>query len=72
MLSIMTSAADMIASLRTWVLDCGLPRKRIAREAGLAPSALWSADSENWNPTADTIRKLDALRCRLAASNRAA
>lgn len=62
----MTSAADMIADLREWVLGCGVPRKALAKTAGLSPGALWSADSAEWNPTADTIRKLDELRAKMA------
>lgn len=68
----MTSAADMIASLRQWVLTCGVPRKKLAKAAGLAESSLWTAGSESWNPTAETIRKLDAYRAQLSASGRAA
>lgn len=71
MVTAMTSAHALIDDLRGWVTTCGIPRKRLARMAGLAAGALWSCDTEAWNPRADTLRKLDELRRRLAAGSSA-
>lgn len=61
----MTTIARSIEELRVWVLQCGIPRKRLAKNAGLAPSALWAADRSDWSPNAKTILKLEELRARL-------
>lgn len=68
----MTAIAHGIEELRLWVLQCGIPRKRLAKDAGLAPSALWAADRSDWSPNATTLRKLDELRARLSGKQVAA
>lgn len=62
----MTTIARSIEELRLWVLQCGIPRKRLAKNAGLAPSALWAADRDDWSPNATTLRKLEEVRARMS------
>lgn len=67
----MTTIAHSIEELRLWVLQCGIPRKRLAKDAGLAPSALWAADRSDWSPNATTLRKLEELRLKVTAQRAA-
>jgi 3,4-dihydroxy 2-butanone 4-phosphate synthase/GTP cyclohydrolase II len=60
----MTNAT--IDRIRTEIAARGLSRAALARAAGLHANTLRGMDEPDWNPTAETLRKLDAY---LTASN---
>jgi 3,4-dihydroxy 2-butanone 4-phosphate synthase / GTP cyclohydrolase II len=49
----------LIDKLRSLVADGGLSRSGLARAAGLHANTLRDLDRPDWNPTADTLRKLE-------------
>ena len=49
----------LIAQLRTLVSEGGISRSGLARAAGLHANTLRDLDAADWNPTADTLRKLE-------------
>ncbi len=49
----------LIAQLRTLVSDGGMSRSGLARAAGLHANTLRDLDTADWNPTADTLGKLE-------------
>jgi 3,4-dihydroxy 2-butanone 4-phosphate synthase/GTP cyclohydrolase II len=49
----------LIEKLRDHVLIGGVSRSGLARAAGLHANTLRDLDSPDWNPTADTLRKLE-------------
>jgi 3,4-dihydroxy 2-butanone 4-phosphate synthase / GTP cyclohydrolase II len=53
-------STDLIERLRGLVTDGGLSRSGLARAAGLHANTLRDLDQPGWNPTADTLRKLEA------------
>jgi len=53
-------STDLIARLRSLVTDGGLSRSGLARAAGLHANTLRDIDQIEWNPTADTLRKLES------------
>jgi len=53
-------STDLIARLRSLVTDGGLSRSGLARAAGLHANTLRDIDQSEWNPTADTLRKLES------------
>jgi 3,4-dihydroxy 2-butanone 4-phosphate synthase/GTP cyclohydrolase II len=53
-------STQLIARLRTLVTDGGLSRSGLARAAGLHANTLRDLDSPDWNPTAETLRKLES------------
>jgi 3,4-dihydroxy 2-butanone 4-phosphate synthase/GTP cyclohydrolase II len=50
----------MLNRIRDALKDSGMSRAAIARAAGLHPNSLRHLDSEDWNPTAETLGKLEA------------
>ena len=50
---------DLIEKLRDHVANGGVSRSGLARAAGLHANTLRDLDAPNWNPTADTLRKLE-------------
>ncbi len=50
---------SLIAQLRTLVSDGGMSRSGLARAAGLHANTLRDLDAADWNPTADTLGKLE-------------
>jgi 3,4-dihydroxy 2-butanone 4-phosphate synthase / GTP cyclohydrolase II len=52
-------STDLINRLRGLVTDGGLSRSGLARAAGLHANTLRDLDQPDWNPTADTLRKLE-------------
>jgi 3,4-dihydroxy 2-butanone 4-phosphate synthase / GTP cyclohydrolase II len=52
-------STQLIEKLRTLVTDGGLSRSGLARAAGLHANTLRDLDQPDWNPTADTLRKLE-------------
>ena len=53
-------SSELIARLRGLVTDGGLSRSGLARAAGLHANTLRDLDQPDWNPTADTLRKLES------------
>ncbi|MEQ1539657.1 MAG: 3,4-dihydroxy-2-butanone-4-phosphate synthase, partial [Sphingorhabdus sp.] len=53
-------STQLIAKLRSLVNDGGLSRSGLARAAGLHANTLRDLDQPDWNPTADTLRKLES------------
>ncbi len=49
----------LIAQLRTLISDGGMSRSGLARAAGLHANTLRDLDAPDWNPTADTLGKLE-------------
>jgi len=49
----------LIAQLRTLVSEGGMSRSGLARAAGLHANTLRDLDAPDWNPTADTLGKLE-------------
>lgn len=52
-------STDLVERLRSLVQSGGLSRSGLARAAGLHANTLRDIDSPDWNPTADTLRKLE-------------
>lgn len=53
-------STDLINRLRGLVTEGGLSRSGLARAAGLHANTLRDLDQPDWNPTADTLRKLES------------
>ena len=51
---------QLITKLRSLVNDGGLSRSGLARAAGLHANTLRDLDEPGWNPTAETLRKLES------------
>jgi len=51
-------STDLIERIRNAVSERGISRSGLARAAGLHPNSLRSLDEEDWNPTAETLKKL--------------
>jgi 3,4-dihydroxy 2-butanone 4-phosphate synthase/GTP cyclohydrolase II len=61
----------LLQRIRTAVAQSGMSRAALARAAGLHPNSLRSLDSPNWNPTAETLGKLEACLAASAGGNEA-
>ncbi len=53
-------STQLITKLRSLVTEGGLSRSGLARAAGLHANTLRDLDQVDWNPTADTLRKLES------------
>ena len=53
-------STELITRLRALVTDGGVSRSGLARAAGLHANTLRDLDQPDWNPTADTLRKLES------------
>ncbi len=53
-------SSQLIEKLRKLVTEGGLSRSGLARAAGLHANTLRDLDQPDWNPTAETLRKLEA------------
>jgi 3,4-dihydroxy 2-butanone 4-phosphate synthase / GTP cyclohydrolase II len=53
-------STQLIEKLRSLVTDGGLSRSGLARAAGLHANTLRDLDQPDWNPTAETLRKLES------------
>jgi DNA-binding phage protein len=51
---------DLIERVRKLVTEGGMSRAGLARAAGLHANTLRDCTSPGWNPTADTLAKLNA------------
>jgi len=52
-------STELIERIRQAVAERGVSRSGLARAAGLHPNSLRSLDEPDWNPTAETLRKLE-------------
>jgi len=50
-----------IERIRAYARKQGWKKSRLATEAGMADTVLRDFDEPDWNPTADTIRRLEAI-----------
>lgn len=50
---------DLLERIRNAVAERGISRSGLARAAGLHPNSLRSLDDDDWNPTAETLKKLE-------------
>lgn len=57
----------LISRVRSFAAEKGWKPARFARTAGLHPNTLRNFDNEAWNPTLETLRKLEAVIEREAA-----
>lgn len=55
------SIEHTILRIRRYAAGQQWSRTRLAREAGLPHNTLKAFDLQTWNPTADTLRKLEAI-----------
>ncbi len=53
-------STELIEKLRGLVTDGGLSKSGLARAAGLHANTLRDLENPEWNPTADTLRKLES------------
>lgn len=56
-----TSIEATIARVRAFAQSRGWRKSRLAKEAGLADTVLRNFDRPDWNPTADTLRRLESI-----------
>ena len=61
-------STHLIDRIRDLVTDKGMSRSGLARAAGLHANSLRSLDDAQWNPTADTLRKLEGYLVRREAA----
>jgi 3,4-dihydroxy 2-butanone 4-phosphate synthase / GTP cyclohydrolase II len=54
-------STDLIARIRSLVADGDMSRSGLARAAGLHANTLRDLDEPGWNPTAETLRKLETV-----------
>ncbi len=54
-------STQLIEKLRSLVTDGGMSRSGLARAAGLHANTLRDLESPDWNPTAETLRKLETF-----------
>ncbi|WP_340316210.1 3,4-dihydroxy-2-butanone-4-phosphate synthase [Rhizorhabdus argentea] len=52
-------STDLIERIRQAVTERRISRSGLARAAGLHPNSLRSLDDHDWNPTAETLKKLE-------------
>ncbi|MBU0657542.1 MAG: helix-turn-helix transcriptional regulator, partial [Alphaproteobacteria bacterium] len=53
-------SSTLIDTVRSLVTDGGMSRSGLARAAGLHANSLRKLGEGDWNPTADTLGKLEA------------
>ena len=55
-------SSELIIRIRRLVIDGGMSRSGLARAAGLHANTLRDMTEQSWNPTADTLAKLERQR----------
>ena len=58
---IFNTAAAVIARLRGWAEANRWSKSKFAAEAGLVDTTLRAFDAPGWNPTRETLEKLEAV-----------
>jgi len=56
-----TPTDDSIDRIRAWRKSAGWSINRLGSECGLNESTLRDIDNPDWNPRAETLRKLEAV-----------
>ena len=54
-------AQQILDRIRDHLAETGLSRSGLAKAAGLHANTLRDLDDAGWNPTADTLKKLEAF-----------
>lgn len=57
----MSTMQTAIARIRAWRKAEGISYRRLALDAGLSVNALQVIDEPTWNPTYETLQRLEAL-----------
>lgn len=57
----MNQVSDLIKRIRDFAALPGWSKTKISREIGLSPNALRNLDADDFNPTADTLQKLETF-----------
>ena len=55
----LNTSSAVIARLRAWAAANEWKKSRLAAEAGLPDTTLRNFDSDEWNPTLDTLERLE-------------
>lgn len=50
-----------ITRARAYARVCGMSKRELARTAGLDSNALLQMDEPGWNPTAETLRRVEKV-----------
>lgn len=58
---VQNTSAAAIARIRAWALANNLSKSRFAAQAGIVDTTLRHFHGDNWNPTHETLEKLEAL-----------
>lgn len=56
-----STTSTVVARIRAYAVHQGWTKSRLASEAGLPDTTLRHFDRGSWNPTLDTLRKLEAI-----------
>ena len=56
-----TTIDDAICRIRAYAQEKGWTKSRLAQEAGMGDTTLRDFDTLDWNPQADTLRRLEAI-----------
>jgi DNA-binding XRE family transcriptional regulator len=56
---IATMAIDTVQRLRLALRRPGFTKKQLAQDAGLHPNTLLGCESDDWNPTLNTLRAIE-------------
>lgn len=56
-----SSIEAAIERVRAYARSRGWKKSRLAEEAGMANTVLRAFDEPGWNPTAETLRRLEAI-----------
>ncbi len=57
----MSAVDQAVTRIRAFAAAKGWRKSRLAREAGMQDTTLRNFDDPDWNPTLDTVRRLEAL-----------
>ena len=55
------SVDDVIRRIRAYAASQGWKKSRLAVEAGMVDTTLRDFDKADWNPTLETVRRLEAI-----------
>jgi len=52
---------DLLTDIRDWLAQPGNSKVKLARLAGLHRNTVLSCDRDDWNPTLEVVRKVEAV-----------
>jgi transcriptional regulator with XRE-family HTH domain len=64
-------STQLIEKVRNLVIQGGMSKSGLARASGLHANTLRDLEAEDWNPTAETLRKLETFQLRKSSKKRA-